>query len=424
MTRSISTILAAGAAAILAVAVTAAAPPQAVAIHNGRIVPVGGPEIEGGVLLIEGTKITAVGRDVAIPAGATMVDARGGWILPGLVDAHTTIGLTEERRGGPPDELSDPNTAQLLVLDGLNPFDKRFTRLVRSGITSALVTPGRANVIGGQAAVVRLDGRTADDMTLRSPAGVKLSLGEGPKSAFGGKSRLPGTRMGSAFIVRKALLEAADYARKWKEYEAKAAKATGAAGETAPARPKTDLALEPLARLLDGRLTAYIETYRADDIVTALRLVDEFKLKAVLIGCSEGSLVAGEIARRKIPVITGPLGIGPKRLETEAAGIGHAAALARAGVVVALAPEDAMGIGAPEELTLAAALAVKGGLSREAAVRGMTLTAAEVLGVADRVGSLAVGKDADIAIFDGDPLYYRTRAWMVMVAGRIVFENK
>ena len=245
------------------------------------------------MLLIEGTKITAVGKGVAIPAGATMVDARGGWILPGLVDAHTTIGLNEERRGGPPDELSDPNTAQLLVLDGLNPFDKRFTRLVRSGITSALVTPGRANVIGGQAAVVRLDGRTADDMALRSPAGVKLSLGEGPKSAFGGKSRLPGTRMGSAFIVRKALLEAADYARKWKDYEAKAAKATGAAGETPPARPKTDLALEPLARLLDGRLTAYIETYRADDIVTALRLVDEFKVKAVLIGCSEGSLVAG-----------------------------------------------------------------------------------------------------------------------------------
>jgi imidazolonepropionase-like amidohydrolase len=401
------------------VVVLTAADPQVTAIRGGRIATMAGPEIENGVVLVTGGKITAIGQGVAIPPGATVLDARGQWVLPGLVNAHTTIGLAEERRDGPPDELSDPSTPQLRVIDGLNPFDKRIARLVMGGMTSALVTPGRANVIGGQAAVVRLSGRTADEMVLRSPAGIKLSLGEGPKSAFGGKNRLPGTRMGAAFVVRKALLEAAEYARKWREYEAKAAKA--GAADTTPAPPKTDLALDALARLLDGRSAAYIETYRADDIVTALRLVDEFKLKAVLIGCTEGFRVADEIARRKVPVIVGPLGTGPKRLETEMVGIENPALLARAGVTVALQSEDDMGIGASEELALAAALAVKGGLSRDAALAGITRTAAELLGVADRVGTLAVGKDADIAIFSGDPLHYRTTVQKVMIAGRVVY---
>lgn len=400
-------------------AAAGATPPTVTAIR-GRILPIAAPALDGIVLVADG-KITAVGAEVRIPQGAAVVDTRGAWVLPGLIDAHTTVGLTEERGGGPPDEMSDPNTAQLLVLDGFNPFDKRLRRLVMGGITSALVTTGRANVIGGQAAVVRLVGRTADEMALRSPAGVKLSLGEGPKAAFGEKSRLPGTRMGAAFVVRKALLEAAEYARKHKEYEAKVAKAKG--GE-APVRPKTDLALEPLARLLDGTLTAYIETYRADDIVTALRLIDEFKLKAVLIGCTEGFRLADEIARRKIPVIVGPLGVGPKRLETEEVGLENAALLAKAGVTVALETEDAMGIGAAEELPLTAALAVKGGLPREVALRGITLTAAELLGVADRVGSLAPGKDADIVVFDGDPLHYRTRVAKVFVAGKLAYERQ
>lgn len=407
-------------AALALVAVTRAEPPQVTAIRGGRIVPIGGPPIDEGVVLITDGRISAVGRDVAVPANATVIDARGGWVLPGLVDAHTTVGLTEERREGPPDELSDPNTPQLLVLDGFNPFDKRLRRLVMAGITTALVTPGRANVIGGQAAAVRLVGRTADEMVLRSP-GVKLSLGEGPREAFGEKSKLPGTRMGSAYVVRKALVEAAEYERKLKDYQAK--KERGASDGEA-SRPKSDLALEPLARLLEGKLTAFIETYRADDIITALRLVDEFKLKAVLIGCTEGFRVADEIARRKIPVIVGPLGVGPKRLETEMVGLENAAALAKAGVTVALETEDAMGIGAAEELPLAAALAVKGGLPRDVALRGITLTAAEVLGIADRVGSLAVGKDADVVVFSGDPLDYRTRVEKVLVAGKLVHERQ
>jgi imidazolonepropionase-like amidohydrolase len=382
-----------------------------------------GPEIEGGFVLVEGGKIKAVGRDTAVPAGAKIIDCPGGWILPGLIDAHSTLGFADESGRTAADELSDPVIPQLLVLDGLNPFDKRPRRSLMAGITAALVTSGRGNVIGPRPAVIKPVGRTAEEMTLFSPAGIKMSLGEGPKDAFGSKGRLPATRMGAAYVVRKALLEAQDYLKKKRDFEAKkAAPAKGAkAGGAEP--PKTDLALEPLAELLAGRLPAFIECYRADDIMTALRLADEFKFKAVLVGCTEGFKVADEIARRGFPAIVGPMGVGPKRMETEEVSFGNAAILAKAGVKVVLQPDDALGVGAAEELPLTAALAVKGGLDRGVALRGITLAAAEVLGVAARIGSLAPGKDADFVVFSGDPLHYRTRVDKVFIDGRLVFER-
>ncbi len=417
-------------ACCLSVGIGAAGAPEVVVIKNGRVLPMNGPAIEGGVVIVENGKIARVGKDIPVPEGATVIDAAGGWVLPGLIEAHTTIGLRDDSGPYGPsnsDELSDPVTAQLCVLDALNPFDKSLKHAREAGITAALVTPGRGNVIGGQAAVVRLAGKTVLEMTILSPAGIKLSLGEGPKDAYGGRGRLPSTRMGSAYVVRKALLEAGEYLRKAKDYEAAKAKAKGGKakdGKTGeePQAPKRDLALEPLAALLDGKIPAFVECYRADDIMTALRLVDEFKFKAVLIGCAEGFRVAGEIAKRGIPVIVGPLGIGPKRIETMEVTIANAAALAKAGVKVVLeAEEGALGIGALEELPLAAALAVKGGLDRDQALRAITLTAAEVLGVADRIGSLAAGKDADVVVFDGDPLDYRTHVKAVVVGGKVFF---
>lgn len=396
---------------------------EVIAVKGARVLPIDGPEIEGGIVLLEGGKIKAVGRDVAIPPGAKIVDCPGGWILPGLIDAHSTLGFADESGRAEGDELSDPSTPQLLVLDGLNPFDKRLRRALMAGITAALATPGSGNVIGPRPAVIKPVGRTVEEMTLLSPAGVKLSLGEGPKDAFGSKGRLPSTRMGAAYVVRKALLEAQEYLKKKRDFEAGKAKPAKDAKGGAAEPPKTDLALEPLAELLAGRLPAFIECYRADDIMTALRLADEFKLKAVLVGAAEGFKIADEIARRGFPAIVGPMGVGPKRMETMEAGLGTAAALAKAGVKVVLQPDDGVGIGAEEELPLAAALAVKGGLDRVAALRAITLSAAEVLGVAGRVGSLTPGKDGDLVVFNGDPLHYRTRVDKVFVNGRLAFER-
>ncbi len=391
-------------------------------VRGGRVVPVSGPEIAEGAILIEGGKIVAIGKadEVSAPAGAEVFDAKGGWILPGLVECLASIGLGDRYGAGEGDEVSDPVTAGLRILDGLDPFDKRFEQAARAGTTTLMIAPGRANVIGARTVVVKPRGATAEEMVLLEPAGVKLTLGEGPKAAFGAKGRLPGTRMGSAYVVRKALLDASEYARKRKDHEAAVVAAKVKKGAVPPPAPPRSLDLEPLADLLDGKLTAFVECHRADDIRTALRLVDEFRFRAVLVGATEAYKLAGEIAKRGIPVVVGAMGIGSKRVETKDVSLANAAVLVKAGIKTAIAAEDALGLGAQEELALSAGLAVKGGLGRATALRAVTLTAAEILGVSARVGSLEKGKDADVVVLSGDPFDYRSRVVRVFIDGRAV----
>jgi imidazolonepropionase-like amidohydrolase len=391
-------------------------------VRGGRVVPVSGPEIADGAVLIEGGKIVAIGKadEVSVPAGAEVFDAKGGWILPGLVECLASIGLGDRYGAGEGDEVSDPVTAGLRILDGLDPFDKRFEQAARAGITTLMIAPGRANVIGARTVVVKPRGATAEEMVLLEPAGVKLTLGEGPKAAFGAKGRLPGTRMGSAYVVRKALLDASEYARKRKDHEAAVAAAKGKKGAMPQPAPPRSLDLEPLADLLDGKLTAFVECHRADDIRTALRLVDEFRFRAVLVGATEAYKSAGEIAKRGIPVVVGAMGIGSKRVETKDVSLANSAVLVKTGIKTAIAAEDALGLGAQEELALSAGLAVKGGLDRATALRAVTLTAAEILGVGARVGSLEPGKDADVIVLSGDPFDYRTRVVRVFIDGKPV----
>ncbi len=380
------------------------------AIKAGRILTMAGPALENGIILIENGRIKAVGKELSIPDGAEIIEEQEGWVLPGLIDAHSSLGLTDETGRSENEELSEPNVAQLSVVDGFYPFDKRIAQARAAGIAAALITPGRRSVIGGQMAVVRLQGRTVDEMVVLAPAGIKFSIGEGPKQAFGEKGRLPATRMGNVYVIRQALLEAREYADKLAKYEkerAEAAKTKKKAEEIQA--PKKDLKLEALAKVIRREIPAFIECYRMDDIGAALRLVDEFGLKAVFVGCAEGYLLADEIARRKIPVIVGPMSIGPKRTETEKVEISNAARLQAAGVKVVLQSEVQYGLGNLEELPLIAALAVRGGLPEEEALKAITINAAEVLGVADRIGSIAAGKEARLVIFSGHPLDYRTR---------------
>jgi imidazolonepropionase-like amidohydrolase len=395
-----------------------AQPDNVLVIKGGKILTISQGEIQNGIIIIESGKIKAVGKGLTIPEGANVIDASNGWILPGLIVAHTTLALRDAYGSSDSDEISNPNTAQLMVIDAINPFSKNIKQVRSAGITSAMITPGRSNVIGGQSAVVKLRGDTVTKMVLLSPAGVKFSLGEGPKFTYGKKERLPSTRMGSAFVIRNALIDAQDYLNTWKEYRQKESK-----GEEAKP-PKRNLANEALAKVLEQELTAFIECYRADDIMTALRIIDEFKLKAVLVGCTEGHKIPEEIAKRKVPVIIGPMGVGPRRMETQDVTIKNPAILAKAGVKVVIQPDDVRGIGRIRELPLAAAFAVKGGLSPQEALRSITINAAEVLGVAKRIGSIEQGKDADIVIFDGDPFYYRTLVDRVIIDGTTIYERK
>jgi imidazolonepropionase-like amidohydrolase len=390
--------------------------PKLLVIKAGKILTMAGPPIEQGIVIVEGDKIKAVGKELAIPEGAEIIEEPEGWVLPGLIDVHSSLGLVDERGQSENEELSEPNVAQLDVLDGFYPFDRRIAQARASGITAALICPGRRSVIGGQAAVVRLKGQTVDEMKILAPAGVKFSIGEGPKQAFGSKGRLPSTRMGNIYVIRQALLEAREYADQWAAYNdslAKAKKEKKSATTIQP--PRRDLKLEALAKVVRGELPAFIECYRIDDISGAIRLVDEFKLKAVFIGCAEGYLVAGEISKRGIPVIVGPMGIGPKRTETENVAISNAARLHKAGVKIALESETQYGLAALEELPLVAALAVRGGLSEEEALKAITINAAEIIGAGDKIGSLEPGKQADLVIFSGNPLDYQTRVKKVIM---------
>ncbi|MGB9906036.1 MAG: amidohydrolase [Candidatus Saccharicenans sp.] len=391
---------------------------RVVVIKAGKILTMAGPALENGMIIIEDGKIKQVSTNLPLPPGAEIIDEPGGWVLPGLIDAHSSLGLVDETGRSENEELSEPNVAQLNVIDGLNPFDKRIIQARAAGITAALVTPGRRSVIGGQMAAVRLRGKIVEEMVLLAPAGMKFSIGEGPKQAFGEKGRLPSTRMGNVYVIRQALLEAREYAEKWLAHEKKLAEAKKSQKDTADLQAlKRDLRLEALARVTRGELTAFIECYRVDDISAALRLVDEFRLKAVLVGCAEGYLLAEEIARRKIPVIVGPYGIGPKRTETERVAVANAARLHAAGVKVVLQSEVQYGLGTLEELPLVAALAVRGGLPEEEALKAITINAAEVMGVAERIGSLEPGKEADLVIFSGHPFDYRSRVKRVLIAG-------
>jgi imidazolonepropionase-like amidohydrolase len=387
-------------------------------IRGGRILTVSHGEIDQGMILIQNGKIKKVGKAFDIPDNAKVLEAKDCWILPGMVESHTTLGARSRYEGSNADETSAPNTAQLKILDGVNPFDKNFKYTRMAGITSGMLTPGRQNVIGGQTAVVKFRGKTVTEMVIREPAGLKFSLGEGPKTTYGSKGRLPSTRMGSAYVIRKALLEAEDYARQWDNYQKKKDK------DSDVKAPKRNLALEPLAKLLKGELTAFLECYRVDDILTALRILDEFGLKGVLVGCTEGHKVAEEIAKRKIPVIVSPFGVGPRRMETQEVTIRNAYILASSGVKVVIKGEEAFGVGTIRELPLLAAFAVKGGLDRDIALRAITLSAAEVLGVANRIGSIEPGKDADLVVFSGDPFHYKTTVKRVLIDGKTIYEHQ
>ena len=387
-------------------------------LRGGRILTVSHAEIEEGMILIHKGKITKVGKEFRIPDKAKVFDAKNSWILPGLIESHSTLGARSRYEGSNADEVSDPNTAQLKIIDGVNPFNKNFKYTRMAGITSGMLTPGRQNVIGGQTAVVKFRGKTVSEMVLRDPAGLKFSLGEGPKTTYGSKGRLPSTRMGSAYVIRNALLGAEDYIHQWDNY------AKNKEEDKDAKTPKKDLRLEPLAKVRKGELTAFFECYRVDDILTALRIIDEFGLKGVLVGCTEGHKVAEEIAKRKIPVIVSPFGVGPRRMETQEVTLQNAAVLASAGVKVIIKGEEAFGVGTIRELPLLAAFAIKGGLDRNLALRAITLNAAEVLGVADRIGSIETGKDADLVVFSGDPFHYRTVVKSVFIDGESVYERK
>jgi imidazolonepropionase-like amidohydrolase len=389
---------------------------NSISITGGYVVPIEGRPIPGGTVLVADGKITAVGGpDLTPPPGVATVDATGKWVLPGFIDAHTHLGAREEGEGWAghdTNELTGPVQAQVRVLDAINPADEGFRDAIAGGVLAAGVTPGSGNPIGGQTVAIRCWGLTIDDMVLRSPAGMKSALGENPKRVLGERRVNPSSRLGTAAAIRSALVEAAGYLAKTENPQ-------NNSDERSVVPPARDLKLEALARVLRREIPWRQHCHRADDIATALRLAAEFGYDLVLDHGTEGYLLASKIAEAGVPVVTGPLITARSKVELRNRTMANPGLLAAAGVTVAIATDHPV---VPIHLLIVqAALAMKEGLDRETALRAVTITPAKIMRVADRVGSLVPGKDADLVIWSGDPLDVMSRAEAAYIAGREIY---
>lgn len=379
------------------------------AIINGKIITMAGSIIEKGVILIENAKITAVGADIEVPTGAEVIDVSNNIVFPGMIDAHTHLGIGEDGlgwEGRDYNEMTDPVTPHLRAIDAINPVEDGIVTARKNGITTVMSGPGSANVIGGESIAIKTIGTVIDDMIVKNPVGIKAAFGENPKRVYTDKKKLPTTRMGTAALLRETLMKAEDYLI---EKENKAAN-----NETF----KRDIKNESLIRILKKELPLKTHAHRADDIMTVLRIAKEFDINVTMEHCTEGHLVADKIAAADVPAIVGPTLTGKVKVELKDRTFETPGVLAKAGVKVALMSDHP--VVPTENLPIYAALSVKAGMDEEEALKAITVNAAEILGIDDRVGSIEVGKDADIVIFDGDPLDIKTRVINVLINGNIV----
>ncbi|HEY6497589.1 MAG TPA: amidohydrolase [Trebonia sp.] len=389
-----------------------------IAITGGRVVPVEGDPIDGGTVLVVDGRIAAVGGpDLRPPPGVDVIDAAGRWVLPGLIDAHTHLGAREEGEGWAghdTNELTGPVQAHVRVLDAVNPADEGFRDAIAGGVLTVGITPGSGNPIGGQTVAVHCWGRVVDDMVLRSPAGMKSALGENPKRVLGERRVNPTSRLGTAAAIRTALVDALNYLDKQQGHD----QAGESSERAAPAAPR-DLKHEALGRVLRREIPWRQHCHRADDIATALRLAREFGYDLVIDHGTEAYLIADKIAAAGVPVVTGPLITARSKVELRNRTMANPGLLAAAGVTVAIATDHPV---VPVHLLIVqAALAVREGLDRDTALRAVTINPARIMRVADRIGSLAVGKDGDVVVWSGDPFDIMSRVEAAYIAGREVY---
>ncbi len=391
------------------------------AITHAHVVPIDGEPFEGTVL-IDGETITALGADVEVPDGADVVDAGGSWLLPGLIDAHVHLGVWEEGEGWAgqdTNEMTDPVMAGARAIDAINPRERGFDDALAGGITSVNVNPGSGNPIGGQTVALKTFGGVVDDMVLRNPSGVKAALGENPKRVYGDQKKTPSTRLGVALTLRKAFTEARNHlAKQAAERKDSDTDGDGVLHEDR-ATVEAHLVNDALAKVLNREIPWRQHCHRADDIATAIRISEEFGYELVLDHGTESYLIADLIAAKGIPVLYGPMIVSRSKVEVRERSAAAPGILDRAGVAVSIITDHPV---VPiDHLITQVAIAVKEGMDRDAALRAVTINPATVMGVADRVGSLTVGKDADVVLWSGDPLDLQSRAMRVWVSGREVY---
>lgn len=408
---SAALIVAAGAAAQ-----TASSGPQAhneVLIRNAVVMTVTHGNIKNGSIYVKDGKIAAVGENVSAPASATVIDAGGKYVTPGIIDSHSHIALDNDVN-----EATSPVTPQMMMLDAFDYRDKAVYRALAGGVTTSLLLHGSANMIGGQAIVIKHKyGENRDAMLFPgAPRSIKFASGENPKRVYGGRDQLPSTRMGNFAVQREALVQARDYMREWDEYEAKSRR-----GDKDAKMPKRDLKLEALADVLRGKLLVQIHCYRADEFLTEMAIAKEFGYKVrAFHHALEAYKVADKIAAENVGIATFADWWGYKQEAWDAIPW-NAVMSMRKGVRVAIKSDSE---DFTRRLNQEAAKTMRyGGATEEEALRMITLNAAWIIGVEDRVGSIDPGKDADLVIWDGYPLSSYGVPDKVLIDGDVYFDR-
>lgn len=388
---------------------------ETIAIKHAKILTVTQGIIEEGSVLIKDGKIIEVGKNINIPADVRGIDASTCIVTPGLIDSHSHLGLGPSGGVTDDNEMSNPCTPQLRIIDsihpeGMEPHSFSFRDAVSQGVTTVIARPGSGNVIGGQSAALKLRGGTVDDMILVFPADMKMAMGR--KGYYAGKGVLPVTKMGTAYIVRNAMVEAMDYKKTLELYKKKKEK-----DQTAKP-PERDLKKEAMLMVLDREIPVHIHCSPVDDILTAVRLADEFNFyKLSLAHAEESYKVADELAKRGIVVVVGPRMI---TFDDDDNLINIAGYLVKHGVEINIMTDA--DVVQQEFLRFQATIAIKYGLAPEEALRAITINPAKLIGMENRVGSIEAGKDADLVIFDGDPFDIQTKVLKVFIDGTIVYD--
>ena len=379
-------------------------------IRNGYVKTMAGPDLPSGCVLIgDDGKILSVGENLTPPEGAQVIDAEGRLVTPGCVDAHCHIGLDNQAMGWEGrdyNEIIDPLTPHLRAIDSINPMDEAFPLALQGGVTSACTGPGSANVVGGTFVAIKLYGKRVDKMIIKDPIAMKCAFGENPKRCYGqGMKKSPSTRMATAALLRELLFKTKRYLE----------------DKEAGKNPGFDMKLEAMIPVIKGELPLKAHAHRADDILTSIRIAKEFGVKLTLDHCTDGSLIADELAEEGLPAFVGP-SLGSKtKIELANKSFTTPSVLTEAGLTVSIitdAPVTPL-----QYLPMCAALAVNAGLDKETAWKAITINPANSTGIGDRVGSLEAGKDGDVVIWSADPMTtVGAESYITVVDGKVAYQ--
>lgn len=393
-------------------------------IINGKIVTMEETGYADGFVRIAGGKTVELGsmeqfyeKSRKHTKDEEILDVHGAWVMPGIIEAHAHIGITEEKWGLIGDDCNEdtrPITPTLRAIDAINPMDPAFHDAIKAGITSVMVGPGSSNVVGGQFVFMKTQGRCVDNMIVKEPAAMKVAFGENPKTAFGDKEQFPSTRMGVAALLRKTLYDAKQY------YTKQYCKDTTQNNEKTQNSTDNNFELEAWIPVFQKEIPLKVHAHRADDILTAIRIAKEFDVDITIDHGTESHLIVDEIKEAGFPVIVGTDLTSRSKIEVQNMNFKTNKILRDAEVLFAITTDHPVAL--IQYLPICAGLAVRNGLEMKDALEAITINPAKICRVDDRVGSLKVGKDADIAIYDDNPLETFTKTLYTIIDGEIVYQ--